>query len=232
MNKRVGSGDLGFPRARCRIGLGTRGYRATRRGRTLSGTGEASSASACTGWSPLLSSLTSSIPAASFFFPRPVAGFAASGSLKAGASVFFSARPAFAAAAAVRGTASALPPSSGLVAGEFFFSPPGFSMASAPDLRTGPRFGITPRNAALPRFHARKGGMSLPGRRPSPAVATRRGMCAGVERFARYTDRRANASPDVKARARLRCGPGCRAACKQRAQSSVFFPRCSPAQDP
>ena len=121
-------------RARDAIGLGTRGYRAKRRGRTLSGTGEASSASACTGWSPLLSSLTSSIPAASFLFPRPVAG----GSFKAGASAFFSARPAFAAPEAGRGAASAFAPSSGLFAGESFLSPAGFSVATAPDFGTDP----------------------------------------------------------------------------------------------
>ena len=147
--------------AREMIGLGTRVYRATRRGRTLSGTGEASSASACTGWSPLLSSLTS-IPAAFFFFPRPVAGFAASGSIKAGASAFFSARPAFAAPEAGRGSASAFAPSSGLVAGESFFSPASFSGASAPDFRAGRFGGITPRNAVLPRFHARKDGCRAP----------------------------------------------------------------------
>ena len=185
-----------------------------RRGRTLSGTGETSSPSACTGWSPLLSSLTSSIPAASFFFPRPVAGFAASGSIKAGASAFFSARPAFAAPEAGRGSASAFAPSSGLVAGESFFSPASFSVASAPDFRAG-RFGITPRNAVLPPtcFHASRmcspdAGRTLQSRRDGGCARGSNGSLDTLidKRAFRLTGRRARV-----------CGVGSarRAACNQ-----------------
>ena len=77
-------------------------------------------------------------------------------------------------------------------------------------LRPGPRRGLRfrhhPTKRCPPAFLREENGMPLPGRRPSPAVATRQGMCAVVERFTRYTNTRAIASPDGQARARLRCG--------------------------
>ena len=50
-----------------------------------------------------------------------------------------------------------------------------------------------------------------------------------VERFTRYTNTRAIASPDGQARARLRCGLRAEPRCNQRAHSSGVFPRYSAA---
>ena len=67
-----------------------------------------------------------------------------------------------------------------------------------PDLGAAFAF-VSPRNAVLPRFYAKQGCRSPDVAEPCSRDAT--GMCAVVERFTRYTNTRAIASPDGQVRA-------------------------------